>query len=188
MPGGYRPFRAGGSAMFQRIVFSAFIITVLTFAVGAQSAADSLSRDEIDGLLLMREEEKLARDVYLTLGEMWNLRVFNNISKSEQVHMDHMKELLEAFNITDPVKNESDIGNFKDPKLTELYDELIERGSKSQYEALLVGRDIEELDIDDLQSLMDKTENQMILSVYDDLLRGSENHLDAFNRQLARYK
>ena len=36
----------------------------------------------------MREEEKLARDVYVALGDRWGLRVFENIARAEQRHMD----------------------------------------------------------------------------------------------------
>ncbi|MEN8116624.1 MAG: DUF2202 domain-containing protein, partial [Bacteroidota bacterium] len=46
----------------------------------------TLTEDEIKGLLEMREEEKLARDVYKKLYEVHNMVIFNNISKSENAH------------------------------------------------------------------------------------------------------
>lgn len=49
----------------------------------------------------MREEEKLARDVYLTFGEKWGLTLFTNIAKSEQTHTDAVKTLLDRYEIKD---------------------------------------------------------------------------------------
>jgi hypothetical protein len=54
-----------------------------------------LSEEEFSALLYMREEEKLARDVYLTLGAHWSLPIFQNIGQSEQAHMDAVKVLLD---------------------------------------------------------------------------------------------
>ena len=56
---------------------------------------EDLSQEEMDGLLFLREEEKLARDTYLMLYDLFGLRNFNNISKSEQAHMDAILYLLD---------------------------------------------------------------------------------------------
>ena len=50
----------------------------------AQSTAvtASLSEEDIANLTLMREEEKMARDVYLNLYKRWKKPVFNNIASS----------------------------------------------------------------------------------------------------------
>jgi len=56
-----------------------------------------LSESEMQGLILMREEEKLARDVYTTLGEKWDLNIFINIAGSEQTHTDAVKYLLDRY-------------------------------------------------------------------------------------------
>jgi len=143
---------------------------------------EALSADEKTGLLLMREEEKLARDVYLELYRIWNLRTFSNIASSEQSHMDEVALLLERYGLEDPAL--STPGKFTDPELQNLYEQLIARGSRSLREAVQVGIDIEELDIRDLERLMKTTDNRDISLVYGNLLRGSENHLAAFRRQL----
>jgi len=65
-------------------------------------AAD-LSVELQNKLAYIREEEKLARDVYLYLYEMWGTRIFDNISGSEQTHMNQVKTLLAKYNIPDPV-------------------------------------------------------------------------------------
>ncbi|MDI9596763.1 MAG: DUF2202 domain-containing protein, partial [Atribacterota bacterium] len=46
---------------------------------------------------------------------------------------------------------------------------------------------IEDLDIYDLQRLIEETENDDIKITYQNLLKGSRNHLRAFDRQLQRY-
>lgn len=147
--------------------------------------AVTLNEEEISGILLMREEEKLARDVYLELYELWGLRTFNNIAQAEQTHMDRVAYLLEQYNLEDPALGER--GEFINSDLQELYDELVAMGSKSVVDAIKVGMLVEELDIKDLLGLMEETENEELLLVYNNLEKGSENHLKAFNRQLEKY-
>jgi len=146
-----------------------------------------LSEEEIEGLLLMREEEKLARDVYTALYDKWNLRTFESIGQgSETTHMDAMKTLLDRYGLEDPV-GEDVPGVFQNEELQKAYDELVEKGSKSIEDAILVGAYIEDLDIYDLQRLIEETDNDDIKIVYQNLLKGSRNHLRAFDRQLQRY-
>lgn len=135
----------------------------------------------------MREEEKLARDVYLYLNEIHPLRPFLNISKSEQAHMDAIMYLIDTFNLVDPVGNNPE-GVFQNAELQELYNELIERGSQSREEALKVGALIEEVDIIDLQTeLEEHAVNEEVIRVYTNLCRASENHLRAFVGVLSVY-
>ncbi len=147
---------------------------------------EDLNQGETDGLIFMREEEKLARDVYIVLNEKWNLRVFENISQSEQKHTDAIKLLLDKYQLADPVKNDT-IGSFTNDSLRSLYYSLTELGSISLVEALKVGAIIEEIDIRDLHHELDNTvDNEDITMVYENLLRGSENHIRAFTRNLSR--
>ena len=141
---------------------------------------EPLSQGEKDGLLFMREEEKLARDVYIYMYELYPQPIFNNISKSEQRHTDAIKALLDRYEIDDPMK-EDVTGVFKSEKLQTLYDDLIEKGKSSRIEALKVGALIEEVDILDLEKeLEENVDNQDVSMVYGNLLRGSKNHLKAF--------
>ena len=146
---------------------------------------EDLSDAEIQGLLLMREEEKLARDVYLTLYEQWNIRAFSNIARSEETHMGAVGQLLERYGIDDPIANDG-IGIFTDPRLGALYDDLVREGSASSLDALKVGAKVEELDIFDLQRLLESADNQDIYMVYQNLLKGSRNHLRTFDGQIGR--
>ena len=142
-----------------------------------------LSDDEASGLLYMVEEEKLARDVYLTLYNETGLEVFEKIAQSEQRHMDAVLGLIEKYNLTAP-DTLNEVGAFENPELQSLYDQLIEQGSGSTVDALKVGALIEETDIKDLEDWIAKTDNEDIKAVYSNLMKGSENHLRAFVRNL----
>lgn len=145
----------------------------------------ALSNVEAEGILLMREEEKLARDVYLTLYDKWGLRTFTNIASAESTHMDAMGILLERYNLDDPIKSDT-IGVFTNPEMQNLYDTLVAQGSESLTAALNVGATIEDLDIYDLERLIADTDNDDLKIVYQNLLKGSRNHMRAFDMQLSR--
>jgi hypothetical protein len=144
-----------------------------------KTSTEALSTEEETDLLFMREEEKMARDVYLFLYPLWNNTVFNNIAESEQKHMDSMAVLLNTYGLPDPVQYDS-IGLFTNPELAELYITLTNRGQVSLLEALKVGALIEEVDMRDIQHAIDHAEHADITQTYENLLRGSRNHLRAF--------
>lgn len=147
-----------------------------------------LSVREKKDLLHMREEEKLARDVYLTLYEKWDLPVFKNIAKAESWHMHMIKLLLDKYNLPDPVlQTGNQVGVFKNKKLQNLYNKLVVKGSKSLIDALKVGATIEDVDIYDLQKAIEDTDNGDIALVYENLEKGSRNHMRAFVGILRKY-
>lgn len=127
----------------------------------------------------MREEEKLAMDVYNFLYQKWGTPIFQNIAESELTHTNSVKTLLDTYGIADPAVNTA-AGKFADPALQALYDQLITKGSASLAEALKVGAAIEEIDILDLKEELELTTNADIERVYDNLLQGSYNHLRSF--------
>lgn len=142
-----------------------------------------LSDKEVAGITRMREEEKLARDVYLTLGDVWGKQIFSNIASSERTHAEAMKELVIKYDIKDPVTNDS-IGVFTSKSMQELYDKFIKQGKLSLQEALIVGATIEDLDIYDLDILKKDTSKADILIVYNNLQKGSRNHMRAFVKNI----
>lgn len=146
-------------------------------------ATDALTEADIEGLIFMQEEEKLARDVYLTLGEIWNAPVFSNIAASEQRHMDAILGLADRYGLDD-AKYADTVGRFENDDLQEMYDDLVSVGSDSIEAALEVGAIIEEVDIADLEEYLGQTTAEDITRVYENLLRGSRNHLRAFVSQL----
>jgi hypothetical protein len=141
--------------------------------VGVPTAA------EAEDMLYMREEEKLARDVYLVMDDAWGLVPFANVAASEQKHMDAMLKLLRKYQLPDPAEGNA-IGEFTDPDLQKLYDKLVDKGLKTSDEALLVGGLIEEVDMIDIQSALDRSTKDDIDAVYESLMCGSRNHLRAF--------
>ncbi len=152
-------------------------------ALAIDSIKYDLSSIEKEGLIYMRLEEKLARDVYLTLGKTYKQKMFVNIPESEQRHMDAVKALLDKYEIADPVTND-EIGSFTNADFKKLYDDLVAKGQTSFKDAMLVGKEIEEMDIKDLIERLEQTDNPDIKSVYENLKRGSENHLRAFTKHL----
>jgi hypothetical protein len=139
-----------------------------------------LTQQDAEHILLLREEEKLARDVYLTLGEKWNVPVFRNIAQSEARHMSVMKMLIDRYGLQDPVTDDT-VGSFTRPEFTELYRELVASGSGSLAAAYGVGVKIEEMDIKDLKEALATVQGTDVRRVYQNLLRASENHLRAFS-------
>ena len=162
------------------------LITTVTLIVGMSmsyhyvQAATSAEQQHANYLL---EEEKLARDLYLSLGEKWALMPFQNIPASEQKHFDSMKQLIQSYLKQNPVVNET-IGKFNNPELQALYNQLLTQGLKSPQAALQVGALVEETDIADLQKALADTQNPQSRQVYDELMRGSRNHLRSFVKQL----
>jgi hypothetical protein len=133
----------------------------------------------------MREEEKLARDVYLALYERWEVQTFANIAGSEDTHMEAVKTLLDRYGLSDPVEGKA-AGEFLNEELQALYDQLLDQGNRSLVDALKVGAAIEEIDILDLEEYIAQTDKADIQRVYESLMRGSRNHLRAFVSSLER--
>ncbi len=140
-----------------------------------------LTPQEIEDLLHMREEEKLARDVYLALYDRWGTSIFQNIARSEQMHMDTMAALLQGYGLQDPVaQTEDQQGVFVDPALQTLYEQLVAQGTRSLADALTVGATIEDLDIKDLTEAIGRTTHADIQAAYENLRNGSYHHIRAF--------
>lgn len=142
----------------------------------------SLGENEKADLIFMREEEKLARDVYLYFSEKYDLNIFKNISSSEQTHMDAVLGIMEVYGVEDPASNE--MGVFTNADLQQLYNNLIAQGDASLVAALTVGATIEDVDILDLDNAIDATSKADIIDVYEMLACGSRNHMRGFSSQL----
>lgn len=144
----------------------------------------TLLPEEIAGIYYMREEEKLARDVYVEFYRLYpNNKIFLNIAESEENHMAAMLRLINFYGLEDSAS--PDAGVFNNTELQTLYDNLILEGSVDSIAALNVGIEIELTDIDDLEAYME-TDVKNLLQVYDHLLRGSESHLKSFLKVLEK--
>lgn len=140
--------------------------------------------EELKILLHMKEEEKLARDVYNALNVKWNVPVFTNIPRSENVHMSAVINLLKAYG--EEYTLEGEPGKFNDPLFQKLYEQLVSEGSKSLADAYKTGALIEDMDIKDLEEFIEKAPNESTKMVFMNLLKGSRNHMRAFNRNLVK--
>ena len=142
-----------------------------------------LSTEEQMDLSFLREEEKLARDVYLYNYQLYGATIFSNIASSEQTHMDKVLELLELAALEDSMTS-NEIGSFENEDLALLYTQLTQQSATSLEEALKVGALIEDLDIADIETMMEHTTNSALLSVYSNLVCGSKNHIRAYSRNI----
>lgn len=156
-------------------------------ATSTTTTAARLTTEETETLLFVREEEKMARDVYLTLYGKWGQRVFQNIAtRSEQTHMDVMGSLIKTYGLVDPVLDDT-VGAFTDPAILALYQDLVMQGSFSLLDGLKVGGFVEEFDINDLQEAIAEAKAGSnpadIILAYENLMCGSRNHLRSFVSQ-----
>jgi hypothetical protein len=152
-----------------------------TYRVG--SGSESITPEEEQALIYMREEEKLAHDVYTFMLDKYDYKIFRNISKAETRHGDFIKELLDRYSVADPSSGKS-AGEFTNTGLADMYSRLIEKGCISVNEALKCGAEIEELDIADLDTRIDIAASPDIKNTFQNLRDGSERHLQAFIRNL----
>ena len=173
--------------LFSQIRINLFIfglpllLAVFSCNNGDSSVADlnntNLTNDDNAALLFMLEEEKLARDTYTYLEDLWELNQFSNIKKSEQSHMNAVIGLLDQYDISYTLLS---YGEFNNPEIQKLYDQFIDYGSENKANALEVGANIEDLDIVDLANFIDATTNSAMIQVFESLQCGSRNHLRSF--------
>lgn len=160
---------------------AALIATLATLPI------EDLSAAEQESLAFMREEEKLAHDVYIQLDGLWRgyTKVFGNIANSEASHTESVRQLLVRYSLPDSTAT-LPAGVFQNTTLQNLYTQLVAAGSVSLVEGLKVGAAIEEIDMIDLNKALLETDNQDITLVYQNLLKGSRNHLRSFVSNLAK--
>ena len=150
---------------------------------GVATSAQAAAKPDAAALQYMVAEEKLAHDVYVTLGDEYGLRVFTNIARSETQHQSAVARLLDKYGIKNPTLGDK-VGVFDDPKLQKLYDDLVAKGMLSLQDALEVGVLVEETDIADLKEVIAGNEPAAVDRVLTNLLNASYKHLAAFERQI----
>jgi hypothetical protein len=148
----------------------------------SQYPVESLNEAEEAGILQLREEEKLARDVYTLLEEKWGLSPFSQIKPSEQKHMDAVAKLINRYDLLDPAQES--IGIFENQKISSLFETLMTKGEQSEVDALQVGMTVEDVDIYDIDEILSKNDNQDIQVVFTNLRNGSIKHLQRFYTDL----
>ena len=201
-------------AVVLSLTIPAFIATDAIAKGGNNSGNNStdsstlLDTTEASHLTFMREEEKLARDVYLTFAGMWpDQPLFYNIAtKSEQTHTDTMRDKLAQYGVEDPNPDTNNLpdslGAFSDTEWGRYFDvkfrELTAKGGNSELDALYAGAFIEELDMHDIAECpevmtaagypdpcgLNYTEELGLINAYSFLIDGSEGHLRAYVGQI----
>lgn len=168
-----------------RILATSLVAVVLAgLAVTVASASTGLDATERATLLAMREEEKLAHDVYVALAATTGLGVFTRIAASETRHEQAVERALAAYGIADPTDGYA-VGAFPSTRFQQLYDQLVAQGSTSRTAALNVGVQIERLDVADLAAAIQQTDEALLDRVYANLRAASQKHLQAFQAELA---
>lgn len=164
--------------------YSSFDTTQLRARLKGYSAAP-MSDDEMRALLFMREEEKLVHDLYADFNARYDKLIFVNIAQSELTHTHAVAQLLQRYQIPDPVQGKG-AGVFADTMLQQLYARLQTIGTSDLVSALLVSAEAEEIDLRDLSYWSARVDNQDILMVFSNLAKGSRNHLRAYVRNIAQ--
>ena len=168
-------------------------VLAVMLAIGASpvvNAQVAITPEAAARLAYLREEEKLAHDVYAWFDAFYEVRepganIFGRVAKSEERHTQAVANLLAAFGLPDPAYEEA--GRFADQDLQALYDTLVANGEAGIVEAFAVGVLIETKDLDDLVDAIELSlAYPEIVKVYSNLLAASENHLAAFDKVLAR--
>jgi len=142
----------------------------------ASAATSALQRD----LQLMRDEERMARDLYRVIAAKYDgLLPFSRITRAEQQHFTSVGTMLTRYRIADPARGKT-AGRYRSAEIQRLYDGWKARAMTSKEEAFRVGIELEKRDIADLRRAIGQTTNGDVKFVYQRLLNGSQNHLRAF--------
>lgn len=157
------------------ITISSFIFLFL-FPV---TALPQLTDSEINGLMLLKAEEKVAYDVYCYMYAKYEIDVFKNIAFDEKEHMNKLKDLIKLYGLSDPVPEQETKGIYNNKKMQAMYDEMIMSGEFSLADALRAAGRFEEQDIQDIRNWSSVTTDKDVLSVYSELESSSWDHLRA---------
>jgi hypothetical protein len=148
-----------------------------TPAVTASTAVDAAVAKQ---LTYLREEERLARDVYTALYELYpDATSFSRIANAEQRHFDSMGLMLSRHGLADPSSGLS-AGTYANDTLTKLSAQLMTQAKVSVNEAYKVGVAIEQTDIADLKTGLAGNVPADVKAAYTYLQVGSDNHLASF--------
>lgn len=142
-----------------------------------------LTEGEIDGIKYVRESEKLSRDIYSIFFNTWEIEIFNILYKTEITHSNAMKNTIEKYNLDDPSEDDS-IGVFTSPYFQRLYDDFLEKGKTSFYEAMYIAATIEEMAIYDFKDYKTQIEDKDLSKLFLNLEYGAIANLRKLNKEL----
>jgi len=138
-----------------------------------------------DSLKYMYEEERLAKEVYLSIYQRQPVMQLERIAtRSETRHIDAVNSLARKYGVRLYAQTP---GRYSIPAIQSLYNTLYSKGIRSRKDALEVGCMVEVTDIDDLNRYIYDAQNAGaydIVQTYEFLRKGSYNHYWAFDRGL----
>ncbi len=144
-----------------------------SFSAEAETSPESL-------LLRQLDEERLAYQLYTELGTAYpELRQFQNIPRAESRHFNALANYTKTKYPATEIGSLT--GDFLYSETEALYQKLLKAGKQSPADALRAGVQVEELDIRDLDEALAASPEDTLRSIYENLRRGSENHLRAFS-------
>lgn len=149
-------------------------------ATATATATSTLSAATASDLVFVRDEERLARDLYAAIAAQYGDALpFSTIVNSEQRHFDAVGVLLARYGLADPASGKA-AGQYANPAIQTLYDTLLAQSKISLAEAYQVGIAVETRDIEDVKKGASDATQADVDRVFTMLLRGSEKHLSAF--------
>jgi len=140
---------------------------------------NTLDGGTIKDILLLREEEKLARDVYTTFSWWHDLSVFANIARTEQQHMNVVALLLDRYGLEDPAEGKG-IVEFTDDWVQGVFDSLVGEEPNSLVDALWSGAFIEDVDIYHHEHILEGSDYDDISLIVQNMVAGSRNRMRSF--------
>jgi hypothetical protein len=164
------------------VAYGEGILTLSSVNEAVPAASNALTAREVEGILFIREEEKVARDLYQAFYDEFNLTVFSDLARSEQSHMDSIKIAVDKYGLEDPVIEEQ--GVFTNQTLKQMYEQLLASGKQSEEDALKASATFEEISIIDLEKELNVTKSEDVRLIYEGLLAGSRKHLRSYVRDL----
>ena len=171
---------AGSLALAMGIGLAGVEIAVAEAPPISASAAFAVTDDTLStDLTYGRDEERMARDLYLLFGRTYGAAIFDRIAASEQQHFDAVGALLTGSAIADPAAGQP-AGTYTDPDVQGLYDQWKAEGLTSLEDAYAVGVALEQTDIADLEKITARQTDADVQRVLRHLLTASRHHLAAF--------
>ena len=136
-----------------------------------------LSHKEEQGLMFLREEEKVITDFYTTIRNTWDNLILENLGSSEKTHFNATVILVNKYSLIDPI-DQFGVGEFPNAGMQAYYDYLISEGNKSVEDTYKMASLAGEANIVSLKNQLSRiTNNQDFRLLYNNLMATSRNHL-----------
>jgi len=146
----------------------------------------TLSEAELNDLIYLVKLEKMAYEVYTTLGQTYStMPILGNISEAEYRHWKVLQNLFVKYSETDPTKDgevDLGIGLYNDDDMSDAYDEAITYGGVSLLQAMETGAIIEQLELDSLNNALGRTVLPDLTTIYNNFINADGAHLTAFEK------